>query len=164
MALEPGAHEGLFGVGRVPGPEGPLELGLLLPTSFMNRSGHSLASLLASHPELAPATDLVVVLDDLDLPFARLRLRRSGSAGGHNGLASLLEAVGDRALPRLRFGIGRPEPGVDPIAYVLAPFTEDEERVLPAALDAAAEALLDTFRLGIDRAMSRVNRAGAVES
>jgi PTH1 family peptidyl-tRNA hydrolase len=95
--LEPSPFEGRFGTGWLlpPEPAGSpgsevLEIGLLAPTTWMNRSGSSVARVLAAHPDIDPRRDLLVVLDDLDLPFGRRRLRPRGGAGGHKGLADVL--------------------------------------------------------------------------
>ena len=83
----------------------------------MNRSGESVAAALSELSACDPTRDFAVVIDDLDLPFGQLRIRPGGGAGGHRGLASLIEHLGTRELPRLRFGIGRPAPGQDPVEY-----------------------------------------------
>ncbi|MGH0037637.1 MAG: aminoacyl-tRNA hydrolase [Myxococcota bacterium] len=147
------------------GPEGDAApVGLLCPHTYMNRSGRAVAAALDAHPELDPRADLLVVYDDLDLPLGRLRLRPSGGAGGHNGLADVIEAVGDRAVPRLRVGIDRPPPGQDPIEYVLAPFDAAQQRALPGLLARAADAVELALALGVRAAMTEVNRAPEVES
>jgi peptidyl-tRNA hydrolase, PTH1 family len=145
---------GRFGVGRVAGAE----TGLLAPETWMNRSGRAVEAALDAHP-LDPATELLVVYDDIDLPFGRLRLRPSGGAGGHNGLGDVQERLGRSDFARLRFGIGRPPDGVDPVDWVLAPWSRDEEAALPARLDAACDAIELAFARGVAFAMNRVNAA-----
>ena len=114
---------GLFGRGRVvvPGAE-PLDVGVLEPQSFMNRSGDVVALALSKLPVEDPSRDLIVALDDVDLKFGRLRLRAGGSAAGQKGLAHLIERLGRSDLPRLRFGIGRPQTPIDVTAFVLERF------------------------------------------
>jgi PTH1 family peptidyl-tRNA hydrolase len=171
-SLDEERFHGRFGVAWAPcadhgvdGPEGePAAVGLLCPLTYMNRSGTAVAEALAAHPSLDPSADLLVVYDDLDLPFGRLRLRPSGGAGGHNGLADVIEVIGDRAIPRLRVGIGRPPPDEDPVEYVLAPFGGDELRALPGLLARAAESVQCALALGVAAAMTEVNRAPEVES
>lgn len=131
---------------------------LLEPETWMNRSGRAVEAALAAHPA-DPATELLVVYDDLDLPFGRLRLRPSGGAGGHNGLGDIQERLGRSDFARLRFGIGRPPPGVDPIDHVLAAWTDAEASALPARLDAACEAIELAIAEGVVRAMNRINAA-----
>jgi PTH1 family peptidyl-tRNA hydrolase len=149
---------GRWGVGRVAGAE----TALLAPETWMNRSGEAVVAALDAHP-LDPASELLVVYDDLDLPFGRLRLRPRGGAGGHNGLGDVLERLGRDDFARLRFGIGRPPPDVDPVDYVLAPWTADEARALDARLDAACDAIELAFAEGVAYAMNRVNAAPADE-
>jgi len=131
---------------------------LLEPETWMNRSGRAVEAALAAHPA-DPATELLVVYDDLDLPFGRLRLRPSGGAGGHNGLGDVQERLGRSDFARLRFGIGRPPSGVDPIDHVLAVWTDTEASALPARLDAACEAIEFLIVEGVARAMNRINAA-----
>ena len=142
----------LFGAGRVAG----VEAALLEPQTYMNLSGRAVRAALDAHP-IDPREDLLVVYDDLDLPFGRLRLRPSGGAGGHNGIADIAEQLGHDEFARLRFGIGRPPAGADPIGYVLAPFAPEEETQLPARLDAANDAIEWALAEGVARAMNRVN-------
>jgi len=144
--------------GEAPGRA--LEVGVLAPLTFMNRSGAALSALLKRHPDLSPA-HVLVVFDDLDLPFGRLRLRRGGGSGGHNGLGDILRVLGTRDVPRLRFGIGRPPAGADPVEYVLSPFCEEERRRLGPRVDRAAQAVEDALVHGVERAMNRVNRSGS---
>ncbi|RIL06682.1 MAG: aminoacyl-tRNA hydrolase [Proteobacteria bacterium] len=144
---------GRFGVGRIAG----VETGVLEPLTFMNRSGRSVCAAIDAHP-LDPASELVVVYDDLDLPFGRLRLRPSGGAGGHNGLADIQQSLGRSDFARLRFGIGRPAPGVDPVDHVLAPFTADEAARLAPDLERAADAIEAVLAEGVGAAMNRFNR------
>lgn len=132
-------------------------VGLLAPETFMNRSGEAVAEALAALPELDPAADLLVVFDDADLPLGRLRLRGSGSSGGHNGLADVLARLGSEAVPRLRFGIGRPLVPTGTVEFVLAPFGKDEEGLLAQALPRAADAVACFVGDGIAAAMNRFN-------
>jgi PTH1 family peptidyl-tRNA hydrolase len=134
------------------------DVGLLLPTTFMNRSGESVSAALAAHPEVEPASDLLVVFDDLDLPFGRLRMRRFGGAGGHRGVEDLIGQLGHGDFPRLRFGVGRPAEGVDPVEWVLSPFGPDQAVALSQGLDAAADAVGDFVRDGVEIAMNRANQ------
>jgi peptidyl-tRNA hydrolase, PTH1 family len=132
-------------------------VGLLAPETWMNQSGEAVAQALAALPALAPAADLLVVFDDADLPLGRLRLRARGSSGGHNGLGDVLERLGSEAVPRLRFGIGRPAEPRDTIEWVLAPFGPEEEVALADALPRAGEAVACFVAEGIAPAMNRFN-------
>jgi peptidyl-tRNA hydrolase, PTH1 family len=132
-------------------------VGLLAPETFMNRSGEALAEALAALPHVDPAADLLVVFDDADLPLGRLRLRARGSSGGHNGLGDVLARLGSEAVPRLRFGIGRPAVPTGTVEFVLAPFDREEETLLARALPRAADAVACFVGEGIAPAMNRFN-------
>jgi PTH1 family peptidyl-tRNA hydrolase len=130
---------------------------LLAPETWMNHSGDAVAAALAAHPELDPATDLLVVFDDADLPLGRLRLRARGSSGGHNGLGDVLEQLAALTVPRLRFGIGRPQQPSDTVDWVLTPFSAEEAALLERALPRAVDAVLCFVREGIAPAMNQFN-------
>ena len=149
-------EDGFSDVGR--GSIGGTRVILARPQTYVNVSGEAVRDL-RRHHRLRPQ-DIVVVVDDLDLPLGRLRLRASGSAGGHNGLKSIIEALGTTEFPRLRVGIGRPAEGVDPADHVLTRFTSDEQAVVHAALDRAAEAIETAIAEGIETAMNRFNPGG----
>jgi PTH1 family peptidyl-tRNA hydrolase len=133
-------------------------LGVLMPMTWMNASGESVVRAVDALG-IAPATELLVAFDDLDLPFGRLRLRAAGGCGGHRGMASIARELASEDFARLRFGIGRPGPGQDVVDYVLEPFSSDEEEDLPAHVDRAGEAIAMWLERGIDAAMERYNRA-----
>jgi PTH1 family peptidyl-tRNA hydrolase len=132
-------------------------VGLLAPETWMNRSGEAVAQALAELPVADPAQELLVVFDDRDLPLGRLRLRARGSSGGHNGLADVLERLGSKEVPRLRFGIGRPSEPRDTVDYVLEPFTPPEEELLALAVPRAVAAVECFVREGVAAAMNRFN-------
>lgn len=125
---------------------------LAKPLSFMNDSGIPLGKLAAWWK--TPPTEMLVISDDLDLPFGRLRMRASGGSGGHNGLKSLIAHVGE-TFPRLRIGIGRGQS--DTIDYVLANFSGDEERVVRTIIDVAADGVERWLDRGATDAIQYVN-------
>lgn len=129
---------------------------LLAPETYMNRSGMAAAEMMAFYK--APPEAVLIVMDDMALPPGRLRVRASGSAGGHKGLADILQAVDTQALPRLRIGIGSPPPGVDSVQYVLGRFTEQEEPVMLRAVEKAADAVEDWAVKGITYVMDHYNQ------
>ena len=132
---------------------------LLAPQTFMNRSGRAVEAALAAHP-LDPASDLLVVYDDLDLPPGRLRLRPGGRAGGHRGMADIARVLGHDRIPRLRFGIGHPGSAASVVDWVLEPFsTGEESEILPAAIERAVEAVAAVVGEGLVPAMGRFNAA-----
>lgn len=126
------------------------------PQTYMNNSGLAVAALMKRYQ--TRGADLVVAYDDLDLPFGRLRIRCGGSAGGHRGLASILQYVADRDFVRLRIGIGRPPAGADAVDYVLSRFSPEEEGRLDDVLSKAAEAVEAIVLNGPVRAMEDFNR------
>ena len=127
------------------------------PQTFMNRSGAAVEGLL--HEFGGTATDLVIVYDDLDLPFGRIRIRPHGSAGGHRGIVSIMENLVDAPFSRVRVGIGRPPEGKDAVDYVLEPFSGDEMSHLSVVIDRAAAAVECLLLDGAERAMEVFNRA-----
>lgn len=128
---------------------------LLKPTTFMNRSGESVQAAAAFY-QIAPA-DVIIVLDDLALPTGKLRIRKGGSSGGHNGLRDIERALGTEQYPRLRIGIDAPPPPMPARAYVLARFDDVQRKAIDPALDRAADALLCWIENGIEAAMNRYN-------
>jgi PTH1 family peptidyl-tRNA hydrolase len=160
VSLDQERFQGRFGQGWLPAGEGPaLELALLLPLTFMNLSGAAVAEAVEGLGLEDPAADLLVAVDDVDLPFGRLRLRPSGGAGGQRGLADVIEALGRKDFPRLRFGVGRPEGDLETADWVLSPFSADEAAALPGRLDAAVEAVELALLEGVPAAMNRFNRS-----
>ena len=135
---------------------------LAKPQTYVNLSGSAVADLRRRHR--VKLEDLVVVVDDLDLPLGRLRLRPGGSHSGHNGLRSIIDALRSDAFPRLRVGIGRPPEGMDPAQFVLTPFTAEERATMDPALERAAEAIETVIREGLQAAMNRFNAKPAAVS
>jgi len=111
---------------------------LARPRSYMNLSGRPVAALAAFYK--IPPERLVVVHDELDIPFGAVRLKLGGGDNGHNGLRSITQALGTRDYYRVRFGIGRPPGRMDPAVYVLRDFTAAERKDLPFFIDRAADA------------------------
>ena len=139
--------------------DGDERIGGLLPQTFMNRSGESVTAAVEGLDLGRSAEDLIVAVDDLDLPLGRLRLRPRGSSGGHRGLESVIEHLGHSEFTRLRIGIGRPREGQDPVGYVLDDFSSADEASLGEALQRAARAIETVIGEGVGEAMSRFNRA-----
>jgi peptidyl-tRNA hydrolase, PTH1 family len=127
---------------------------LAKPQTYMNLSGNAVGPLVKYYK--LPLANLLVVYDELDLPLGTLRLREKGGAGGHNGMRSIIQQVGDE-FPRLRLGIGRPPGRMDPAAYVLQDFSRDETAVVDVMLDQALQAITTFVTDGIMLAMSRFN-------
>lgn len=132
---------------------------LLKPLTFMNDSGTAVAHMGRFH-KIEPA-EMAVVFDDIDLPLGRLRLRASGSAGGHNGMRSIIRHLGTEAFPRLKLGIageqGRPE-GDRMVGHVLGKFSSDEMPVVKSVIDRGADAVESLLRSGLEATMNLFNR------
>jgi PTH1 family peptidyl-tRNA hydrolase len=135
------------------------EVVLAQPTTFMNLSGRALTSLRAVYG-VRDLHDILIVADDMDLPVGALRLREGGSAGGHNGLKSIIEALGSQQVARLRVGVGRPPSGEDPIDHVLTRFTGDETSIINETVGLAADAVECWIEHGPAETMNRFNRTG----
>ena len=128
---------------------------LVKPETYMNNSGQAVGGLLRYHK--APPSDLVVVLDDADLPLGRLRVRACGSSGGHRGLASVIGHVGGEAFARVRIGIGRRGQEEDLVRHVLSAFSARDRPRADRAVDMAAEAVQCVLEHGVEAAMNRFN-------
>lgn len=127
---------------------------LLKPLTYMNRSGVAVADAVRRFDILLP--NLLVILDDINLPFGRLRLRKRGSDGGHNGLASVIYSLRSEDFPRLRIGVTN-DTMRDTVRFVLSDFNRTEKKELPAIVDRAAEACMEFVEHGIEQAMNKYN-------
>jgi PTH1 family peptidyl-tRNA hydrolase len=145
------------GIGRVSGEK----LLLAEPRTFVNLSGQSVAGLVHRHN--ISLSDLLVIYDDLDLPLGKIRLRQSGSSGGHKGMNSIISALGSEDFPRIRVGIGRPEAEKQSISedaivnYVLSDFSPQEEAIVRPVMAKVAEAIDCFLTHGIEAAMNKFN-------
>lgn len=130
---------------------------LVKPQTYMNLSGESVACLLRKRAELKPATGLLVISDDIALPFGSIRLRARGSSGGQKGLKNIISALGTDEFPRLRIGIRPEHPVSDTAGFVLERFPKAQLAEVEKVLERSAEALRAVLRDGIDKAMSLYN-------
>jgi len=131
------------------------EVALLQPMTYMNLSGEAVAPF-ARYRGIEPG-EVLVVCDDIALPIGKIRLRRRGSAGGHKGLASIIEQLGSSDLPRLRIGIDSGEPVEDLTDYVLQPWWGERRRAMERICAKAAEAVERLFEVGLSKAASEFN-------
>jgi PTH1 family peptidyl-tRNA hydrolase len=130
---------------------------LVKPQTYMNLSGESIACLVAKHELQKETAGLIVISDDLALPFGKIRLRARGSAGGHNGLKSIIAALKTDEFIRLRIGIQPEHPVGDTKRFVLDEFASNERAEVEKTLERSAEALRAVLRDGIDKAMAQYN-------
>jgi PTH1 family peptidyl-tRNA hydrolase len=144
-------YSGLFGEGSW----NDTHLFLLKPQTFMNLSGQSVLTAMRFHN--LSVKDLVVIHDDLDVPFGQVRLKDGGGSAGHNGLRSMVSELGDGSFARVRVGIGRPAHG-DVVNYVLSDFTKVEFSLLPTVLDNILDLLSTYINEGLSKAMNLYNK------
>ena len=150
--IDKGKFQGLYGQCNYNG----IKLYLLKPLPYMNLSGRSVLQL-SSYFNIPPQR-IIVMFDDISLPPGRLRVRADGSAGGHNGIKSIIQEVGSQAFPRVKIGVGAmPHPEMDLADWVLSAFSAQEEKALAVALKNAAEAALCTIDKGVPEASNRYN-------
>ncbi len=125
------------------------------PQTYMNLSGASVQGL-ATFYQIRPR-NIIIILDDMDLPLGSLRIRPKGGSGGHRGLTDIIQKLGTQEFPRIRFGLGRPPGRMDPAAYVLRRFDQDELATVQPTIDRAIKAIETWITDGIDTAMNRYN-------
>jgi PTH1 family peptidyl-tRNA hydrolase len=143
----------LIGRGEIEG----MRTTLVKPQTFMNLSGHAVACLLAKIESESPIKQLVVISDDLALPLGTIRVRERGSAGGHNGLKSIIASIGTNEFIRLRIGIQPEHPISDSKKFVLDSFSRSERPVVEETLERSAKAIRTIIRDGALKAMSEFN-------
>ena len=143
--------QGLFAEGVVGGQK----IRLLKPLTYMNRSGQSVRAV-ADWYKVKPQS-VLVIYDDMDLPVGKLRLRLSGSAGGHNGMKSIIAHLGGKDFPRLRIGIGKSDGNRETISHVLGKFAPDEISTIEEILYVSVKAIELSLREGVERSMNRYN-------
>uniref|UniRef100_A0A7C9DTC6 peptidyl-tRNA hydrolase n=1 Tax=Opuntia streptacantha TaxID=393608 RepID=A0A7C9DTC6_OPUST len=152
------SFKALWGEGYI----GNVPVILSKPQTFMNLSGESVGPMV-SYYEI-PLKQVLVIYDDMDLPFAKLRLLPKGGHGGHNGMRSIINRFkGNRDFPRLRIGIGRPPGRMDPTSYVLRPFSKQEREELDLTLQIGLEAVRILLLQGINKSATFVNSAKPIE-
>jgi PTH1 family peptidyl-tRNA hydrolase len=134
---------------------------LAKPQTFMNLSGQAVSGLL--RPRNATSEDVIVLVDDVDLPLGSLRIRRQGSAGGHNGLKSIIEALQTDQFVRVRMGAGPDKVVEDLVAYVLTPFRKKDLKIVAELAGQAAEAVRIILKEGPEKAMNLFNRKATSE-
>lgn len=125
----------------------------LKPSTFMNLSGISISEAASFYK--IPVQNIIIVYDDISIDFGRIRIRPSGSDGGHNGMKSIIYQLGSDDFPRIRVGIGGPDKNL--VSYVLGRFKEEEVKSLPEIMDTASAAVLEIIQNGVQSAMNKYN-------
>jgi len=151
--------QALLGEGR--GPQGE-KLFLLKPLTYMNRSGQAIRAVTDWYK--LPPESVLVIYDDMDLPVGRLRLRLSGSAGGHNGMKSAIAHLGTQNFPRLRIGIGKSGAQQNGVSHVLGKFSPTETQLMSEVLQLVVEAVELSLKQGIEKVMSLYNSRNVTTS
>ncbi len=129
---------------------------LLKPLTYMNKSGESVA--LAARNNVDNPEDILVIYDDVDLPLGRIRIRKEGSPGTHNGMKSVVERLGVRNVPRLRMGVGQDKANGDLSDHVLGKFKPDEKKIVTDMIHRSAQAALMVLETGLESAMNEYNQ------
>lgn len=145
-------HRALCGTGAIEG----VRVMLLKPQTFMNLSGESIREAVDFY-KADPETELLVIYDDVSLKPGQLRIRKKGSAGGHNGVKNIIQQLGTDIFPRIKVGVGSPPPEYDLIDYVLGRFSKEEEPLMAEAFDRAAMGAASVLTEGPDKAMNEFN-------
>ena len=147
-------HKAVCGKGVIDGNK----VMLAMPQTFMNLSGESVRELTGYYkPDIS--SELIVVYDDVDLEPGRIRIRQSGSAGGHNGMKSIISCLGTNEFIRVRVGVGAKPKGYDLADHVLGTFTKDQAEIMGGAFIDAANAIVSIMNDGVDAAMNTYNRS-----
>lgn len=131
---------------------------LLLPQTYMNESGIAVAKTVSKLG--IELKDILVVYDDMDLGFGSMRVRPEGTAGGHNGIKSIIEHTGTKVFPRLRLGVGKPRPEMDAADHVLSNFTPAEKKLLPEFINQSLLCVHCWVTGGVEQAMNQFNNKG----
>lgn len=146
-------HKGLVGKGLVAGER----VALLKPLTFMNLSGESIREVI-DYYKIDPEAELIVICDDISLDPGQLRVRKKGSAGGHNGLKNIIAHLGTQNFQRIRMGVGNKPQGYDLADYVLGHFTQADRKIMDESVSLAVEAVETVLQDGPDAAMNRYNQ------
>ena len=128
---------------------------LVKPQTYMNLSGNCVKEMADFYK--VPKEEILVIYDDMDIEPGKIKIRKKGSSGGHNGMKSIIQMLGTDEFPRIRIGIGRPEHNGDEINYVIGAIPEEEIPILEDGIEKAKEAVIEILKNGIDSAMNKLN-------
>lgn len=149
------AHKAMYGKGMIAGEK----VMLAKPLTYMNLSGDSIREFV-NYYKIDPETELIVIYDDIDLEPGQIRIRKKGSAGGHNGIKSIIGQLGTQNFYRIKVGVGAKPKGWDLADYVLGHFSSQERELVDEAVKKAADAVETILQSGIDAAMNQYNGSG----
>ncbi|AWB42814.1 aminoacyl-tRNA hydrolase [Paenibacillus sp. CAA11] len=152
MEIRQNKCKALIGEGHI----GGTKVALIKPMTYMNLSGESVRAYMDYYK--VPLEDLIVVYDDMDTEIGKIRLRYQGSAGGHNGIKSIIQHTGTQVFNRVRMGISRPNPGYPIVDYVLSPFPKQEHELLKKSIEDACDALEYSLSHTFEQTMAKFNR------
>jgi len=144
-------HKALIGEGRI----GSEKIVLVKPQTYMNLSGETAISI--SQFYKIDLDNFIVVYDDIDLDIGKLRIRKKGSAGSHNGMKSIIKCLGSQEFPRVRVGVSKPEPGRDLADFVLSRVPKERQADMDSAIDRATSTVEEIIKNGLDIAMNKYN-------
>ena len=150
-------HKALTGKGIINGQK----VILVKPLTFMNLSGESIRPI-SDYYKIDTAKELIVISDDISLPPGQIRIRKKGSAGGHNGLKNIIQHLGNEEFQRIRIGVGEKPKGYDLADYVLGHFSKEEQPLMQEGIKRAMEAAAMMLEGDIDRAINEFNRKGYI--
>jgi PTH1 family peptidyl-tRNA hydrolase len=151
--------QALFTEGKTPNGN---KIRLVKPLTYMNLSGQSVRAVLDWYK--LPVESVLVIYDDMDLPIGKIRMRLSGSAGGHNGIKSIISHLGGQNFPRLRLGIGKSDGKNQTISHVLGKFSKDEEKLMSQVLKITKEAIEISLKEGVEKSMSLYNGINIIDN
>lgn len=152
------AHKAMYGKGMIAGEK----VLAVKPLTYMNLSGESLRECV-NYYKLDPETEMIVIYDDIDLEPGQIRIRKKGSAGGHNGIKSIISQLGTQNFYRIKVGVGAKPKGWDLADYVLGRFSAEERIAVDKAIEDAADAVEMILKDGIEAAMNHYNRKNKQE-
>ncbi len=158
IVAETKKHRALCGKGIIEGQK----VVLAMPQTYMNLSGESVRELV-DYYKIDAASELIVIFDDVSLDLGQLRVRKRGTAGGHNGMKNIIAQLGTEEFMRIRVGVGEKPKGYDLADYVLGHFSRDEREIMDETTIHATEAIKTIITDGIDKAMNQYNKKNAVE-
>lgn len=152
ISLSKNKYKAILGEGKIADER----IIVALPQTYMNLSGDSVSEIVAFYK--IPPENIIIIHDDVSLAPGRMRIRSKGSAGGHNGLKSIISRIGSEAFPRIKIGVGSPENSDYDLAdFVLGKFSKDENDILAPVIKNAVDAVECIIKYGIDRAMNKYN-------